>query len=170
VEDRGGNRTRLPSISAMSLWSDPDAWEKARARERCGVCARGVPDDAVAVLEASWVGMPQDGPMRGYCFLMLIEHAVELHDVAPEVAAAFMRDVQRVSAAVQGITGAVKMNYEIHGNTVPHLHLHLFPRYPGDPFVGKPIDPRSVRHSVYAPGEHAALRDTLRQAIIRPAR
>ena len=26
------------------------------------------------------------------------------------------------------------MNYEIHGNVVPHLHLHLFPRYEGDPY------------------------------------
>jgi len=34
----------------------------------------------------------------------------------------------------------VKMNYEIHGNTIPHLHLHLYPRTAEDPFVGQPID------------------------------
>jgi diadenosine tetraphosphate (Ap4A) HIT family hydrolase len=33
-----------------------------------------------------------------------------------------------------------KMNYEIHGNTIPHLHLHLYPRTAEDPFVGRPID------------------------------
>ncbi|HET7232762.1 MAG TPA: HIT family protein [Longimicrobium sp.] len=153
----------------MSTWSDPEKWAKARTREHCGVCARGVPDDAVAVLEASWVGIPSDGPMRGYCFLMLLDHAVELHDIPMDTAAAFMRDARSVSAAVQGLTGAVKMNYEIHGNTVPHLHLHVFPRYPGDPFEGKPIDPKSIRHSVYAPGEHAALRGALRDALSRPA-
>ena len=27
-----------------------------------------------------------------------------------------------------------KMNYEIHGNTIPHLHVHLLPRGPGDGF------------------------------------
>ncbi len=26
----------------------------------------------------------------------------------------------------------------IHGNTVPHLHMHLFPRTPGDVHVGYP--------------------------------
>jgi diadenosine tetraphosphate (Ap4A) HIT family hydrolase len=36
------------------------------------------------------------------------------------------------------------MNYEIHGNTIPHLHMHLYPRYSGDPFEGEPIDPRRV--------------------------
>jgi diadenosine tetraphosphate (Ap4A) HIT family hydrolase len=153
----------------MSLWSDPAAWARAQSAEHCGVCRRGVPGDAVAVLEACWVGMPQDGPMRGYCFLMLLDHAVELHDLAPEVAAAFMRDAQAVSAAVQRLTGAVKMNYEIHGNTVPHLHMHLFPRYPGDPFVGAPIDPRAIRHAVYAPGEHPLMLRALREALA-PAR
>ena len=32
------------------------------------------------------------------------------------------------------------MNYEIHGNTIPHLHLHLYPRTAEGPFVGQPID------------------------------
>jgi diadenosine tetraphosphate (Ap4A) HIT family hydrolase len=35
-----------------------------------------------------------------------------------------------------------RLNYEIHGNTLPHLHLHLYPRFAGDPFVGGPIDSR----------------------------
>jgi diadenosine tetraphosphate (Ap4A) HIT family hydrolase len=41
------------------------------------------------------------------------------------------------------------MNYEIHGNTLPHLYLHLFPRHSDDPFVGGPVDPRrtSVRRT-----------------------
>jgi diadenosine tetraphosphate (Ap4A) HIT family hydrolase len=35
------------------------------------------------------------------------------------------------------------MNYEIHGNTVPHLHMHLYPRYSGDPYEGGSIDNRA---------------------------
>jgi diadenosine tetraphosphate (Ap4A) HIT family hydrolase len=38
-----------------------------------------------------------------------------------------------------------KMNYEIHGNTLPHLHLHPYPRASDDPFVGGPIDPNRSR-------------------------
>jgi diadenosine tetraphosphate (Ap4A) HIT family hydrolase len=45
-----------------------------------------------------------------------------------------MKDIQRVAKVLQVITGAVKLNYEIHGNTIPHLHLHLLPRYREDPF------------------------------------
>ena len=50
-----------------------------------------------------------------------------------------------VLAAAEGLArefAPIKMNYEIHGNTLPHLHVHLFPRRPDDPFVGGPIDPR----------------------------
>ena len=36
----------------------------------------------------------------------------------------------------------MKLNYEIHGNTIPYLHLHLFPRTAGDRFEGRPIDGR----------------------------
>jgi diadenosine tetraphosphate (Ap4A) HIT family hydrolase len=54
----------------------------------------------------------------------------------------------------------MKINYEIHGNTVPHLHVHIFPRHEGDPFVGGPIDPRRI--SVEWP--EGAL-DRLREAL-----
>ncbi len=91
--------------------------------------------------------------MRGYCALVLKHHAVEPYELASEEAAAFMRDLQRVGRVVQELTGAVKMNYEIHGNTIPHLHLHVFPRYPGDPFEGGPIEPRRIRSSPYQPGD-----------------
>jgi diadenosine tetraphosphate (Ap4A) HIT family hydrolase len=89
---------------------------------------------------------------------VLRRHAIELHDLSDGEGAAFMRDAQRLSRAIAAATDAVKLNYEIHGNTIPHLHLHVFPRYVGDPFEGRPIDPRSVTTPVYAPGELAALR------------
>jgi diadenosine tetraphosphate (Ap4A) HIT family hydrolase len=103
--------------------------------------------------------------MKGYCFLMLKRHAVELYELTTEEANAFMRDIQRVSKAVHEITEAVKLNYEIHGNTIPHLHLHLFPRYVGDAFEWQPINPRSVKGPVYAPGEFDAFAARLRERL-----
>ena len=35
-----------------------------------------------------------------------------------------------------------KINYEIHGNTLAHLHAHIYARYRGDRFVGGPVDNR----------------------------
>lgn len=104
--------------------------------------------------------------MKGYCFLLYKRHAVELYELSPEEANAFMRDAQRTAKAVHEITGAVKLNYEIHGNTIPHLHLHLFPRYIGDPFENQPINPRIVKNPVYVPGEFAEFAERLRAAVI----
>ena len=47
-----------------------------------------------------------------------------------------------VAEAAGRATGAAKLNYEIPGNTIPHLHMHLFPRFRGDPFADGPIDAR----------------------------
>ena len=105
--------------------------------------------------------MTEDAPMRGYAWLPFRRHVIELHDLSDEEGAAFMRDIQRVSQAIASATGAIKLNYEIHGNTVPHLHLHVFPRYVGDPFEGGPINPKIVRGSVYAPGDFDRLRSRI---------
>lgn len=103
--------------------------------------------------------------MRGYCCLVLKRHAVELYDLGTDEACALMSDLQRVAEAVQKITGAVKLNYEIHGNTIPHLHVHLFPRYTGDPFENGPIDPRLVRESRYKEGEFKSFKHLLQTKL-----
>ena len=149
----------------MSKWTNPEEWERLRRTESCPVCLRGRPTDSIAEMGASYLLAGEDAPMRGYCFLLLKRHAVELYELSPEEATAFMRDVQRVSEAVHKITRAVKLNYEVHGNTIPHIHLHLFPRYRGDAFENQPINPRAVKGPVYAPGEFAEFAERLRAAV-----
>jgi diadenosine tetraphosphate (Ap4A) HIT family hydrolase len=139
----------------VSRWNS-DAWEGLVRGTDCPICLSGKPLDVVVDLEASYLTCSEhQAPLRGYCVLVLKRHAVEPHELAPAEGAAFMRDLQIVSRVVQQITGAVKMNFEIHGNTIPHLHLHVFPRYRGDPFEGRPIDLRAVQASHYAPAEFA---------------
>ena len=150
----------------MSKWTDPDEWAKLCSGETCPICHGGAPASDVAELEVSSVRFGEDAPVRGYCCLVFRRHAVELHDLSPDEAAAYMRDIQRVSRALKSVMVAVKMNYEIHGNTIPHLHTHFFPRYVGDPFEGGPIDLRTVRGPVYAPGEFDALKQQLRDALV----
>jgi diadenosine tetraphosphate (Ap4A) HIT family hydrolase len=149
----------------MSTWSNPEEWSKRYTGEACVICLQGLPFHTIAELEVSWVTMSEDGILRGNCCLFLRRHAVELHDLSGDEAAAFMRDVQRLSRAIQSSTGAIKMNYEVHGNTIPHLHMHFYPRYVGDPYEGAPINPRIVSGSVYAPGEFEALKQRILDAL-----
>lgn len=142
----------------MNLWNDRERWSALCSGEACPICRRSEPLDVVAKLTSSWVTMAELAPVRGYVCLVSQTHAVDLHDLPETTASEFMRDA-RVSKAIASVTGAVKMNYEIHGNSIPHLHMHFFPRYRGDQFEGQPINPRLVVQPVYAAGEFERMRD-----------
>ena len=151
----------------MSKWSVPAEWTRLTRPEGCPICRDGGPTHVIAELETSWVVMGDaPPPLPGTCAVFFRRHAVELHDLTPEEGAAYMRDLQRLSRALAAATGAVKLNYEIHGNTVPHLHTHVFPRHVGDPFEGGPIDPR-VPGSAAAVAEHAEIRRRVTAALGR---
>jgi diadenosine tetraphosphate (Ap4A) HIT family hydrolase len=94
-------------------------------------------------------------------------HAVEPFDLSPSEQAGFWFEVVAVARAIKQTFQPIKMNYEIHGNTLPHLHLHLLPRTPSDPFVGQPIDfescgRRSRTDRVRSPSRHRPVGDALR--------
>ena len=141
----------------MNTWRDPEKWQRWLKGEDCPICRNVVTEPAVAELEVSRLMMSADAPMRVYAWLPTRRHVIELHELADSEGAAFMRDIQTASQAILKHSGAIKMNYEIHGNTVPHLHVHLFPRYIGDPFEGRPIDPKTIQHPVYGEGEFETL-------------
>lgn len=138
----------------MSKWNSRE-WTALYRGEACPICRAGKPQDIIREMTSSYLTSSPHAPMRGYCCLVLKHHAVELYELDREDANGLMRDIQHVARAIQEITGAVKMNYEIHGNTIPHLHVHLFPRYPGDPFEGGPINPQLITASPYGKNEFA---------------
>jgi diadenosine tetraphosphate (Ap4A) HIT family hydrolase len=152
-------------VGQMSLWNDLTGWAALCSGATCPICLRREPLDIVAKLEASWVTMQEAAPIQGYVCLVSQIHAIELHDLPDATATAFMRDARRVSKALATATGAVKLNYEIHGNSLPHLHIHFFPRYRGDQFEGQPINPRLVKNPVYSPGEFQRIRDAFLAAL-----
>ena len=149
----------------MSKWQNPAEWERLRSGAECPICRAGAPQDIVVELASSWVTAQRDSPMRGYACLVSKRHVAELHEFTASEAAAFVADAQHVSAALAAITQAVKLNYEIHGNTIPHLHMHFFPRYRGDQFEGGPINPRVIVQPVYGAGEYEQFREKLATAL-----
>ena len=87
--------------------------------------------------------------------------------MSDEDAFAFLKDVMRVAKALKEVTGAAKINYEIHGNTIPHLHMHLFPRYlEGDRFGDGPMNPREIEPPVYEEGEFEKFIQDMREKLL----
>jgi diadenosine tetraphosphate (Ap4A) HIT family hydrolase/SAM-dependent methyltransferase len=110
--------------------------------EGCPICHEPPTAEVIADLPATWVTAPRDAPLPGYVCVVSKLHAVEPFELAPRERRAFWDEVNIVAEAISAALRPKKLNYEIHGNTIPHLHLHLFPRQPGDRFEGRPIDGR----------------------------
>ena len=152
----------------MSKWTNAEEWARLVTPEGCPICMQGRPTSVIGELEVSWVSMGEKAPaLPGTCALFFRRHVVELHELGPAEAAAYMRDIQRLSRVLQAATEAIKLNYEVHGNTIPHLHMHFFPRYPGDPFEGGPINPHAVRGKAPRAAEHQQIRQRVKAALAR---
>lgn len=66
-------------------------------------------------------------------------HVVEPTELTDREAATYGREVLRVGRAIEGAFAPVKLNYDVLGNAVPHLHTHIVPRYSDDPRPGAPF-------------------------------
>ena len=66
-------------------------------------------------------------------------HVVEPVELTDAEAAAYGREVLCVARALIAALGPVKLNYDVLGNSSPHLHTHLVPRYADDPRPGWPF-------------------------------
>jgi diadenosine tetraphosphate (Ap4A) HIT family hydrolase len=69
---------------------------------------------------------------HGYCILVARKHVAELHHLNSDERNAFVDDLCRLAAAIEAEFQPRKLNCELLGNQVPHLHWHLFPRYRSD--------------------------------------
>jgi diadenosine tetraphosphate (Ap4A) HIT family hydrolase len=122
--------------------------------EHCPVCRdEPGPSDVVLIqeLDHSWVeaSIHAQGRLWGKCHVLSKKHYVELYEMPEPDLVDFMTDVQKAARALKTVSGAVKINYEIHGNTMPHLHVHLFPRYLDDAYPGAPIEYSVTEPSPY---------------------
>ncbi len=153
----------------MSFHTDYAEWLRLTDPQNCGVCNQEpMPDGMVDIIELphSWLDAEPVDCLKGACHLIARQHAVELYDLDDAGLLGLMKDVQVCARALKNVTGAVKINYEIHGNTVPHLHIHLYPRSIDDPFPGQAIDYAQAMNW-YAEGEFEQFVVRMREEIER---
>src|SRR5436190_13487786 len=70
---------------------------------------------------------------RGYCVLVSRRHATELSQLNDAERRGYLDEMCLLAAAIEAVAQPHKLNYELVGNQVPHLHWHLFPRSKDDP-------------------------------------
>jgi diadenosine tetraphosphate (Ap4A) HIT family hydrolase len=70
----------------------------------------------------------------GYTILIYNKgHFTELIQLNREDRIAYLEDLVKVAKAIYNAYQPHKMNYELLGNVVPHLHWHIIPRQVSDP-------------------------------------
>lgn len=140
----------------MSFHHDPEKWLYQSQKEHCPYCQKEDDPSNSEILKQfkySELCAHPKVSLKGTCYLITREHFVELFDMDEQSLLGFMQEVQIAARVLKEETGAFKINYEIHGNSAPHLHMHLFPRYLDDPFAGTSIDYNRIDPPVYQKGE-----------------
>ena len=89
--------------------------------------------EPIATLSVSELCFLSDSRFPGRCVVILHEHATELFDLSPAVRHAYADDLSHAARAIKKAVGAFKMNYEILGNSDPHVHCHMLPRQLDEP-------------------------------------
>lgn len=76
---------------------------------------------------------------HGYCILVSRQHATELSGLDDAARRAHLDEMCLLARAIETAFHPAKLNYELLGNQVPHLHWHLFPRYADDADARRPV-------------------------------
>ena len=111
----------------------------------CPFCRKLAALDALPLEEVVWRfphGVALLGPWQyyhGYCLLVARRHATELSDLNEDDRREYLVEMCLLARAIGEAFRPRKLNYELLGNQVPHLHWHLFPRYDHDPDALKPV-------------------------------
>lgn len=82
---------------------------------------------------------PRSQYYPGYTLFISRYCVRELHELSPRGRRVFLKDMALVAEAVFRAFKPAKLNYELLGNSAPHLHWHLVPRTKDDPKPGGPI-------------------------------
>ena len=137
------------------------------------MCAQGRPDETeygarFFAGEVSDAYLQKRNIQRGYSVVIWRgRHVAEPTELSEEEAAQYWREVLEAGRRIEQRLQPVKLNYDILGNELPHLHTHVVPRYADDP------KPNTIRLSfVTVPPERiaqgiAALAQALKAALVR---
>ena len=141
----------------MKTW--PADWDEQKRGKGCAMCAGGRLEDtgfgvrifagrcSDAYLQRADVGQ------KGYTIVIWRgRHVAEPTELSRDDASGYFDEVLRVARALGTHYRPIKMNFEMLGNSLPHLHTHVVPRYLDDGAPGSP--PRFMKQTE---AEHGTL-------------
>jgi diadenosine tetraphosphate (Ap4A) HIT family hydrolase len=111
----------------------------------CDICARNARTErgentfSVARATTGYVNLADVQYHEGYTIFSAKRCVNELQELPADERDTYLREMAAVAEAVFNAFEPRKLNYELLGNGVPHLHWHLFPRHADDAHPSGPV-------------------------------
>ncbi len=133
----------------------------------CQICSRWDNDSELRIIELphSYVTLNRDQFFPGYTLLFTKFHVTELFHLDQKLRSALMEEVSSVAEALYCIYKPAKINYELLGNMVPHIHWHIVPRFSSEPLWPRPIWAEQHQERPLSPNELQQSIETIRRAL-----
>lgn len=122
----------------------PADWGERRKGIGCPACMEGRPDrlphgDRFFAGTTSDAYLTREPRVRGYALLLWRgRHVSELTELQAHELSSFTAELVAVCRAIETLFLPAKLNLLALGNSLPHLHVHIIPRYVDDPDPGRP--------------------------------
>ena len=101
--------------------------------DKCMYCEKDERLDAlmypVTSFENADLYLYREGSYPGRCILVPKKHLQHLTEMEDEERNDFFSCAMRTARAIEKIYSPVQINYLFFGDGLPHLHLHLVPKY-----------------------------------------
>lgn len=140
----------------MSFHVNYQKWKDRCDPTHCPICQNAPMPDGMEdlwELKYTWLNAEPRECLKGALHVTSKIHVVELFELGDQELLGFMKEVNLYARCLKKVLNAVKINYEIHGNTIPHLHVHLYPRMRDDPYPNQAIDYSRKSPDIYSADE-----------------
>jgi diadenosine tetraphosphate (Ap4A) HIT family hydrolase len=117
-------------------------------------------------LPNSYVILNRDQFFPGYTLLFTKIHATELFHLDRKFRTGLVEDISRVAEALFTVYAPDKINYELLGNMVPHIHWHIVPRFASESLWPRPIWAEAHKELFLSPEEYRQRIENIRSTLI----
>lgn len=118
----------------------------------------------ICKFEKSTLYLNRDQKHLGRVVLKYHEHKTDPSQLTDEENAIFFSEMREVSKAIMELFHPDKINYGIYGDGVPHLHVHIVPKYKDGLQWGGPFDD-TVEKKLLSDEEYNELIEKFKKAL-----
>ena len=119
----------------------------------------------ITPLAASTLYLFKEQTHRGRCVVAYRAHVNELFELPDAELALFMADVARAAKAIKAAFAPNKINYGAYSDKLPHLHMHLVPKYEGGAAWGAPFEMMPANKVLLSDADYAAIIAAIRAKL-----